>query len=88
MHAANTASRSAAALAIIAVTVAGCGGIRFTKARPAQVRDCKAALKVVMTPDGVIPAKPAECDPLTGGQYDTAVSDITRKARIGETSTS
>ena len=57
------------------------------KATAPEVKDCKAALRLVATDDGKIPAKPKECDPLTVTQYDAAVSDATRSKRIKATPT-
>lgn len=75
-------ARATALLLAATLTLTGCGMFK-ANAKGYEIRDCKAALKLVMTPDGKIPSKPKECDPLTNAQYDAAVSDVTRKARIG-----
>lgn len=62
----------------------GCG-IADTDRHPAPryvVADCKAALRLVVTDDGTIPAKPKACDNVSPGQYKGAVADITRSRRI------
>ena len=78
-----------AVLALGLVALALVAGLGETDRRPAPahvVRDCRAALRLVVTDAGKIPSKPQACEPLTPGQYRTAVSDVTRKYRITPTS--
>lgn len=64
----------------------GCG-IAETDRHPAPrwvVQDCKAALRLVVTDQGEIPAKPKACENVSPGQYKGAVADVTRPYRIPE----
>ena len=79
-------TRTAAATLAVTLLLTGCGSFK-PKATAPEVKDCKAALRLVATDDGKIPAKPKECDPLTVTQYDAAVSDATRSKRIKATPT-
>jgi hypothetical protein len=47
-----------------------------------QVRDCKAALRLVGTAEGTVSTKPKLCQPLSPRQYAGAVADVTRTARV------